>query len=607
MKNRSQDILEVFESIDKSDDQTINIEQIADSLNKLNMGISKKELDDLVPKFDVNNDGLIDFNEFKELFTHIYGQKIGIRSSSSIDCLVNYVESANLKSTEGTVHSFTEDEKLGFLDWINISLKNDPDLNSKLPISEKGNCLFEACHDGILLSKLINFSIPNTIDERALNKKNLNLFKIHENQSLCINSARAIGCNITNIGAEDLISGTPHLCLGLTWQIIRLGLLAQVDLQHCKGLARLLHEGETIEQLMSLPAEKILLRWFNYHLSNAGHPRTVHNFSEDIKDSECYTILLSQISPKELNIDTSPLHEKNLTVRAEKMLKNAEKMDCKRFVKPTDVVKGNPKLNLAFVANLFNKFPALEDVEIEIIEETREEKTFRNWMNSLGVSSFVNNLYEDLADGLIILELFDKVYPGIVKWTTKPVNYPPYKEIGGNMKKLENCNYAIFLGLEKKFSLVGIEGNDILNKKKTFALALIWQLMRAYTLEILKKLSGSDKPITDNDIVEWVNSTLKKEGKSSSILNFKDSSICDSLPILDLIDCLKPNSVDYSIVIKKAKSQKDQMNNATYAISMARKIGAGVYALPEDIVEGNSKMVMTIFACLMSCSYLKKI
>ena len=41
------------------------------------------------------------------------------------------------------------------------------------------------------------------------------------------------------------------------------------------------------------------------------------------------------------------------------------------------------------------------------------------------------------------------------------------------------------------------------------------------------------------------------------------------------------------------------MENAKYAISMARKIGAGVYALPEDITEVNHKMIMTVFACLM--------
>ena len=42
---------------------------------------------------------------------------------------------------------------------------------------------------------------------------------------------------------------------------------------------------------------------------------------------------------------------------------------------------------------------------MEIIEETREEKTFRNWMNSLGVNPFVNNLYNDLRDGLVLLQV----------------------------------------------------------------------------------------------------------------------------------------------------------------------------------------------------------
>ena len=39
------------------------------------------------------------------------------------------------------------------------------------------------------------------------------------------------------------------------------------------------------------------------------------------------------------------------------------------------------------------------------VEESREEKTYRNWMNSLGVSPYVNNLSSDLADGLIIFQL----------------------------------------------------------------------------------------------------------------------------------------------------------------------------------------------------------
>lgn len=37
---------------------------------------------------------------------------------------------------------------------------------------------------------------------------------------------------------------------------------------------------------------------------------------------------------------------------------------------------------------------------------------------------------------------------------------------------------------------------------------------------------------------------------------------------------------------------------------MARKIGARVYALPEDIMEVKPKMVMTMFACLMALDYV---
>lgn len=45
------------------------------------------------------------------------------------------------------------------------------------------------------------------------------------------------------------------------------------------------------------------------------------------------------------------------------MLQQAEKLGCKQFVTPADVVAGNPKLNMAFVANLFNTYPALHKPE----------------------------------------------------------------------------------------------------------------------------------------------------------------------------------------------------------------------------------------------------
>ena len=65
-------------------------------------------------------------------------------------------------------------------------------------------------------------------------------------------------------------------------------------------------------------------------------------------------------------------------MRAEAMLMEADKIDCRAFITSKDVVKGNAKLNLAFVANLFNKYPGLEKPENfdeDLFEETREEKS----------------------------------------------------------------------------------------------------------------------------------------------------------------------------------------------------------------------------------------
>lgn len=49
--------------------------------------------------------------------------------------------------------------------------------------------------------------------------------------------------------------------------------------------------------------------------------------------------------------------------------------------------------------------------------------------------------------------------------------------------------------------------------------------MRAYTLSVLQKLAGSDKPIADAEIIAWVNETLSDAGKSSQITSFKVSML----------------------------------------------------------------------------------
>lgn len=62
-------------------------------------------------------------------------------------------------------------------------------------------------------------------------------------------------------------------------------LLSTVNLKQTPELAELLDETEEFEELWSMPAEKILLRWMNFHLRKAGHKRTVSNFTTDVRVS----------------------------------------------------------------------------------------------------------------------------------------------------------------------------------------------------------------------------------------------------------------------------------------------------------------------------------
>ena len=60
--------------------------------------------------------------------------------------------------------------------------------------------------------------------------------------------------------------------------------------------------------------------------------------------------------------------------RAELLLQEADKIACRCFVSPRDVVGGNAKLNLAFVANLFNTHHCLDPVETDPLEPDAAEE-----------------------------------------------------------------------------------------------------------------------------------------------------------------------------------------------------------------------------------------
>jgi plastin-1 len=585
-----------FKSFDLDGNGSIDAKEFQTIMKNMGQTFSEAEVKRQIAEVDADKSGTVEWDEFLEVVKSLVTGKGGSSFGSNVQKASKGIQ--KVVTASGGAHSFSEEEKESFVDHINSSLKDNPLVKHLLQINPNDNSLFPACKDGLLLCALINDAVADTIDVRALNTGQLNTFKETENLNLAINSAKGIGCSVVNVGAADIQKGTEHIILGLIWQIIRIGLLSSITLANHPELFRLLEPGETIEDLLKLSPEQILLRWFNYHLKKAGSPKRVNNFSGDIKDSEAYTILLNQLVPDKC--DKSALSLSDPTARATRVLENADRIGCKKFVKPSDIVKGNGKLNLAFVANLFNTYPGLEKLsqeELAALEEwlfasegTREARAFCLWINSLGIEPFVNNLFEDLRDGLVILRVMDHVQPGIVDWSKVNTKAPLNK-----FKKVENCNYAVVLGKQMKFSLVGIGGPDLVDGNKTLTLALVWQLMRFHVLAILKSLGSN---VDEAAMIKWANQRVAASGKSSSMRDLKDSSLRNSHFFLDLLNTIR-KCVNYDL-ITPGESDEDAMQNAKYTISIARKLGCTIFLLPEDIVEVKPKMLLTLLGSIMS-------
>ena len=63
-------------------------------------------------------------------------------------------------------------------------------------------------------------------------------------------------------------------------------------------------------------------------------------------------------------------------------------------------------------------------------------------------------------------------------------------------------------------------GSDIMEGNKTLTLALVWQLMRAYTLALLSQLNQDSTPIVESEIIAWANNKLQDKGVT--IRHFQD-------------------------------------------------------------------------------------
>lgn len=366
---------------------------------------------------------------------------------------------------------------------------------------------------------------------------------------------------------------------------------ALINLKHNPFLIRLKREDEELSDLLKLPPDELLLRWFNYHLANSNYGKQVHNFSNDLKDGEAYVHLLNQLDKEQC--DKSALQQQG-EERAKTVINNAQKLGVPPFMRPGNIVNGHPKLNLIFCAQLFNNCPGLTPTEEDFAaakmlddddpESSQEERIFKMWINSLNIEEcYIHNLIEDMKDGIKLPYLEDKLLPGCVNW--KKITKPAKSRI----VKVQNANYALEVSKLFKITLANVGGVDFVDGKRKLILGVIWQLFRK---DVLKTLGD----LTDDKILEWGNNRVPAEAKVQS---FKDPNIRKGHFFFKLLESIEPRAIDQEYV-QAGETPEEVENNAKYVISVARRLGATVFLIWEQIRDGKAKMLAVFVASLMS-------
>ena len=125
---------------------------------------------------------------------------------------------------------------------------------------------------------------------------------------MALNSATSIGCSIKGINANQFLEKKTEPILTTIFEILKVfflfiffhikiffflknNLLSKVNLKDCPGLIKVKKENEEISDLIAIPPEDLLLRWFNFHLKNANSPNEVKNYSDDIKVRKLLNLL----------------------------------------------------------------------------------------------------------------------------------------------------------------------------------------------------------------------------------------------------------------------------------------------------------------------------
>eukprot|EP01135_Chromosphaera_perkinsii_P002112 Nk52_evm46s217 gene=Nk52_evmTU46s217 len=325
-----------FDSFTSSDRESITGADVLHSAIKAcGINVQKYEVDRLFRENATNS--VINYYSFIKILSEIKYMKNTKGSAVSGHTPTNNIERSEIRNV---------------MNYLNSNL-NDENLSDYLPIEDEEN-FFDIVADGVVLGCLVNKCIEGTIPKSKIKTKNLNKFTIGENNQAVLEGIKKIGGVVVNVGVEDFINGNESIIMGLLQQIIRLTLLGRVNLNLAKVCSR--KEFENVYEKNDFKeknAEAILLKWFNYILKDFGIH--IENFGDDVKDCHAYIHVLGTLFKESASIDIQQSLKLSHEDRSLIVTNVATKLGIV-FIRPSHITEGNTNLNLAFAAQILNKY-----------------------------------------------------------------------------------------------------------------------------------------------------------------------------------------------------------------------------------------------------------
>ena len=490
---------------------------------------------------------------------------------------------------------YSDKEKNRYAKMINKILADDPDCGSRIPIDPESDDLYDKIRDGVIIAKLVNKCEPDTVNMDEIKKNDdMNVYDKYDNLNKGIEGAKKVGV-ASETNADDVLDKNKERDNDLLGDILARINVPKNVIKENKDTEKLCNEGETIDDVANLPVDDFLKRWFNHHLKNAEYPNEVTNFSDDLKDSEKYTILLNDLSP---NCDKSALDNENLDERAEKVINDGKNYGADTEIKPEDITSGNEPLNRLFVGDLYNA---------ELMNQGNNEydkdlmRTYIQTMNKCLCDE------EDTRNKIPIdpeseEEVFEKLKDGIV--LAKLESLIDRNKINENeLKKGEDLsdddkknNVTNVLDAAEKLNVpTKLKPGDVLSGKKKKDQDLVGDLLdkimappetilnNADTDDLVKegetKEDLANGPV-DDFLKRWVNKHLKEAGHPKEIENFGDD-LKDGEVYTVLLNNLFPDDCDKSPMDESDINQRMQK-----VLDNAKKVGVDSAASPEGLASG---------------------